>query len=247
MPEFGFASSVGGDDELGIWQALPVATPRDLGLHGGELADVSHEISVWQVALTADRRAAGETLAAARLRLIAADSALPFAAQRLNTFSRAGVPAPELPPGRTTPERDLYEWITASEEGRDLPDEAGRLAEVLSFFDKVQDTLRNYAAIDTGVGGARVGVTLVSWTGDFQTVWARGLAVDDAQQHTAAVALALRTRDTWLRLGMTVAAGAVQLTTLSALNPALALPAAYRFVRQIIQQVQALGGLPAPA
>ncbi len=60
-----------------------------------------------------------------------------------------------------------------------------------------------------------------------------------------AMRLALRTRDAWLRLGLTVARGALQIATLFSLNPALALPAAYRFVRQVIDQVQALGGFPA--
>ncbi len=242
MPEFGFASSAGGDDELGIWQTLPVATPRDLGLESaGE--EPGPDVTLWQVALPADRKTAGNVLAGAERRLAAAELALPFAARRLTTFVRAGGPPAELPPALATPETALYDWVAASNAAALPPPAGGPLDQVAAFFDKVHDSLRNYAAIDTGLDGGRIGLTFVSWTGDFQTVWARGLALDDAQQHVAAVALALRTRDAWLRLGLTVTRGAIQLSALFSLNPALALPAAYRFVRQVIDQVQALGQL----
>ena len=80
-----------------------------------------------------------------------------------------------------------------------------------------------------------------------RTVWAAGLAADDARQHGRAVNLALRTRDAWLRLALTILRAAAQLVTLFAATPLLALPAAYRFVRQVIDQVQALRALPALA
>lgn len=244
MPEFGFASSAGGDDELGIWQALPVALPRDLGLESvGEEPAADRDVTLWQVALPRDRRAANDVLALAERRLAAAELALPFAAQRLTTFVGAGGPPAALPPALAAPETALFDWVATGDVARGQPPDAGPVNQVAAFFDKVHESLRNYAAIDTGLEDGRIGLTLVSWTGDFQTVWARGLALDDAQQHTAAVALALRTRDAWLRLGLTVARGAIQLTALFSVNPALALPAAYRFVRQVIDQVQALGGL----
>lgn len=238
MAEFGFASSAGGDDELGVWQGLPDASERGLDSVAREVAQASEKVSLWQVALPGERRAADEALAAVGQRLVAADAALPLASRRLDVFAAAGAPAAELPPLAAGPEWALQGWIAASERGR-LPEEAGRLDEVLAFYEKVRDTLRSFAVVDTEIGGARAGVTVVSWTGDFETAWARGLAADDAQHHIAAVAVALRTRDAWLRLGMTVAAGAAQLTALAGLNPALALPAAYRFVRSIIRQVQA--------
>jgi hypothetical protein len=248
MPAFGFSSVAGGDDELGVWEALPAATSRDLSLGAldGDLETPPEEISLWKVVLPRDRRAASETLAVAERRLSAAESALPYAAQRLAGFVAAGGPSPGLPSGLAAPEVALYDWVAASGENLGLPAEAGRLNQVIGFFEKVQDSLRNYAAIDTERDGARIGLTLVSWAGDFRTAWPQGLALDEAQQHHEAVALALRTRDAWLRLGLTVARGAVQLTALFSLNPALALPAAYGFVRQVIDQVQALGGLPAP-
>ena len=79
------------------------------------------------------------------------------------------------------------------------------------------------------------------------TVWVSGLAVDDARQHVRAVNLALRTRDAWLRLALTIMRAAAQLVVLFAATPLLALPAAYRFIRQIIDQMQALRALPALA
>ena len=80
-----------------------------------------------------------------------------------------------------------------------------------------------------------------------RTTWLSGLSTDDPRQHLRAVSLALRTRDAWLRLALTVVRGALLLAALFAATPFLALLAAYRFIRQIIDQVQALRALPALA
>lgn len=257
MPAFGFASSADSTatsrDELGIWRPLPGGPrpgviPRDLEPESaaGARSEEAEAVSTWRIALPHDRKQASATLAAAQQRLGAAEAALPLAAARLDGFVRAGGPAPALPPDLAGPEVALFDRVATARERRDPAQEAGALDQVTAFFDKLRDALHSYAAIDTELGGVQIGRTLVSWSGDFRTAWLRGLALDDAQQHTAAVSLALRSRDAWLRLGMTVAAGAAQLTALFSLNPVLALPAAYRFVTQIIQQVQALGQLPAP-
>lgn len=246
MPGFGFATTATSDDELGIWQPLPVVLPRDLGLEGVAAAPPEN-ISLWEVSLPQDRREAGEVLALAGARLQAAEAALPYASQRLAVFRATGGVPVAVPRGIETPEEALAEWVAASEAGRELPDLHGPVEQAAAFFAKISDTVRDYAAIDTAVAGRRTGLTLVSWTGDFRTAWPRGLAADEAARHAAAVNLTLRTRDAWLRLGLTVAQGALQVAALFGASPALALPAAYRFVRQVIDQVQALGGLPALA
>ncbi len=230
MPDYSFATSATVDDELGIWQPLPAAVPREFNLKavGPDMA-APEDVSVWEVSLPDDAGAAREVLTLARARLAVA---------------QAGVPAP-VPASNEAPEETLAEWIGRTQAGQQLPDEQRGLEQVAGFFGRLRDSVRSYAAIDTRVGGVRTGLTLVSWSGDFRTAWPRGLTADEAARHTAAVVLTLRTRDAWLRLGLTVAQGALQLTALFGANPALALPAAYRFVRQVIDQVQALGGLPA--
>lgn len=249
MPAFSFATIPAADDELGVWQMLPPATDGafpagSIETHAGAAVQ---DASAWHISLPEDAKVAGEALVVAQARLRVSEAAMPYALQRLAAFRDAGGPSVAVPIAQAGPELDLANWVAASASGRPAPEAESGLAQVSAFFDRVRDALAGYAAIDTGIGSRRAALTLVSWTGDFRTVWASGLALDDAKRHTAAVALALRTRDAWLHLALTVLAGALQLAALFAANSALALPAAYRFVRQVIDQVQALHGLPALA
>ena len=186
-------------------------------------------------------------------RLDAAASALPQAETRAAVFASVGADVAGVMPRLAEPERDLADWVALSrsapgelspqsgvEELSRRPDFRQAAEQVSAFFEKVRESVRNYALIVSRMEGIRVAVTEVSWTGDFRSAWATGLSLDDAARHTTAVQLALRTRDLWLRLAATVLRGAFQLAALFAANPVLALPAAYRFVRQIIEQAQAL-------
>ncbi len=247
---FTFATNTTTEDELGIWQPLPSAIPREFSVAGFgpetttapalQPSLASHaDISVWQVDLPQDARAAASVLAGADRRLALAENALPQADARLAAFRAAGGLPPMVGTG-LEPEAGLAEWVAASQSGRRPADQNERRTQVAAFFDRVRQTLRNYAAIDTRVDGVRTALTLVSWTGDVRTTWATALLANQTRQHTDAVALALRTRDAWLRLALTVTQGAIKIITLFSVNPALALPATYQFVRQVIDQVQAL-------
>ncbi len=196
----------------------------------------------------------------AEARLAAAESALPQAEKRLRAFAAAGGPSPAIRPGLETPELELAAWYamaapaTSWEHAGQPVDELTALPELQdaqltaidrtrAFFDKIRETVRDFTVVETDLGATRVALTRVAWTGDMRTAWLRGLPADDAQQHLRAVSLALRTRDAWLRLALTVVRGAVLLAALFAATPLLALPAVYRFIRQIIDQVQALPAL----
>jgi hypothetical protein len=254
------------DDELGVWQPASPAAPADsplesagLDLGGGAGRD---GVSLWQIALPAERSAAVQALNLAEARLAVAETALPQAAGRLTAFVAAGGPSLAVAPGLEAPELELNSWAALSQSvgssgswersSQPIDDLVAlpaiqQVAERMdAFFDKVRETLRNPTVVETDSGDARVALTHVSWTGDTHTVWAVGLPADDAQQHVRALRLALRTRDTWLRLALIIVRGAIQLTALFAAAPLLALPAAYRFVRQIIDQLQALQALSTP-
>jgi len=258
MSAFGYSGPAASDDELGVWQPLARVEPRDLALESA----VPHEdeVNLWQVALPADRIAAMRTLALAEARLVVSQNALPFAAARLTAFAVAGGPPPlhatGLPPGMEQPELELASWLAISHSAASfgswerphqpiddllaLPAFVQTAEKTEAFFDKVRAAVRNFALIDTRLADARAALTVVGWTGAMRTAWSSGLAVDDARQHVRAVSLALRTRDAWVRLALTILRGAVQLAVLFPANPVLALPSAYRFIRQIIDQVQAL-------
>ncbi len=255
------------EDELGVWQPASPAAPGDAGLEstgvGPAAADAPGDVNLWLIALPKDRSAADQALDLAEARLAVAESALPQAENRLRAFAAAGGPSPAIAPGLEAPELELASWSAMSQSAGDLDlrERPGQPMDDLAavpafqqaverteaFFAKVREAVRDFTVVETSLGDARAALTRVSWTGDMRTAWASGLSTDDARQHIRAVSLALRTRDAWLRLALTVVRGAIQLAVLFAATPLLALPAAYRFVRQIIDQMQALRALPALA
>lgn len=264
-----FIGPAAAEDELGVWQpALPPA-PSEAGLEsfGPGSAAAAEPVSenLWRIALPEDRGAAARALDMAEARLAIAESALPQAENRLRAFAAAGGPSPAIRPGLEAPELELAAWCATAgtaaggpaaswehagqpvDELAALPDLQGAQLTAIdrtrAFFDKIRDSVRDFTVVQTDLGATTVALTRVAWTGDMRTAWLRGLPADDAQQHLRAVGLALRTRDAWLRLALTIVRGAVLLAALFAATPLLALPAVYRFIRQIIDQVQALPAL----
>lgn len=262
-----FVGPVAAEDELGIWQPALPTTAGEAGLESFGPGPVTPPASanLWRIALPEDRSAAAQALDIAEARLAVAESALPQAEHRLRAFAAAGGPSPAIMPGLEAPELALASWCStagaaaagpaASWEYAGQPvDQLAALPEqqdaqlaainrTRAFFDKIREIVSDFTVVATDLGDTPVALTRVSWTGDMRTTWLRGLPADDAQQHLRAVSLALRTRDAWLRLALTVVRAAVLLAAFFAATPLLALPAVYRFIRQIIDQVQALPAL----
>lgn len=253
-----FIGPAAAEDELGVWQpALPSAPGEaDMESFGPAAAAPPSSANLWRIALPEDRSAAARALDMAEARLAVAESALPQAENRLRAFAAAGGPSPAIRPGLEAPELGLAAWCATAgaaasweyavqpvDEIAALPDLQETIDRTRAFFDKIREAVRDFTVVETDLGATRVALTRVSWTGDMRTAWLRGLPADDAPQHLRAVSLALRTRDAWLRLALTVVRGAVLLAALFAATPLLALPAVYRFIRQIIDQVQALPAL----
>ena len=250
MPTLTFAGPAGAVDELGVWTPADTGgfeglTPREFSLaEGAGRADALF----WQQDFAITASAADQPgLLRAQGRLDMAARALPQAEARATLFATAGGMVAGVAAELAGPELDLAAWARLAPQSdalSRLPDFRAAAEQVAAFFEKVRAALRSYATIVTRVGGATVARTEVTWTGHFRAAGTAGLPVADAARHNAAVSLALRTRDLWLRLAATVIAGAVQLTALFAANPLLALPAAYRFARQVIEQAQTLVAQP---
>lgn len=246
MSTLTFAGPPGAVDELGVWLpsdagAFESLTPREFALdEGAARADALF----WQQDLAAIGGAADALqpeLLLAQGRLDIAARALPQAEARATLFAAAGGMVAGVSAELAGPEMQLAEWARLAPEPdalRRLPDFRAAAEQVAAFFEKVRAALRSYATVITRVDGAAVARTEVAWTGHFRAAWTTGLPAADATRHLAAVTLALRTRDLWLRLAATVIAGAARLAALFAANPLLALPAAYRFARQVIEQAQ---------
>jgi hypothetical protein len=247
-----------GDDELGVWR-FPGGLDAivDIGEAFGFLAPArgavdTMVVSLWQVTLPASISLANQELAQRFALLQCAEQALPEATGRLAAFIRQGGPTEERafgPPkvAVALPERELARWITeVGQEAsfgmreRRFADRQGDVGAAAAFLEKVHRALRYLALVETRGGDRRLALTVVSWAGDYQTAWCAGLERVAADQHTRVVALALRSRDAWLRMALLVLRGGIQLGILFPANPILAIPAAYRFVKQVLAEAQKL-------
>lgn len=245
-------------DELGVWQA-PAVEETAFEIAGSEPAarPEAEEISRWEIILPADPLFAERALAQHESRLRASSLALRLAQTRVQNFvATGGSPAAAdsfaIGSGRrldTAPEQALNAWVQAAGEESfafppKLPPGAEAAArEVQDFLEKVRNTTRYLAFIETSQGSTRQALTIVSWGGDFQSVVKPAASARSQEKHARAVELAVGTRDAWIRMGFIVLRGAVQLSVLFPTNPILALPAAYKFIRQVLQQIQAIQDL----
>ncbi|MBN2391533.1 MAG: hypothetical protein JXR84_12480 [Anaerolineae bacterium] len=109
-----------------------------------------------------------------------------------------------------------------------------------AFVAEVQRIVTHYAYIRTTIVGVDVGLTAVSWTGDFKTHWVPGSQSDVAALHIRAVQMALDSRLALLSVASVVAAGAVGLAVKAAVpgGQLLLLPAVWRFVRDVLQTLR---------
>ena len=201
----------------------------------------------WQVELPADASQAWHILGQQRALLNGAERALPWAEGRLEAIAReAPPPSADLPPNyaatmsvRLRPERELGAWLLAEcgveEYGQlgDLRDGLlGDAREASAFIEQLRRSLRPSATIQTAAGGRPLGHTRVAWLGDVHTLWWRDVNLEEAALHRQTLALALASRQAWMRLALMVTSGAARLAAL--LSSPFAIPASYRFITQML-------------
>lgn len=122
----------------------------------------------------------------------------------------------------------------------ETPEEREIVEQWNAFTAEVQRIVTHYAHIRTTMAGIEVGLTTVSWSGDFATHWASGVQSSAMPLHVQAVQMALDSRLALLRVAAVVAAGAVGLTVKAAVpgGQLLLLPAVWRFVRDVLQELR---------
>ena len=122
---------------------------------------------------------------------------------------------------------------------RSDPDEQETHRGWLDFVEQVRQAVMNYARVSTELGSAPVGLTTVSWQGDFETTWALGIGPDEMQVHLNAVQVALDSRLEMVRTVSVVATGVANIVLKAVLPGAqlMLLPAVYKFVRDVMQQL----------
>jgi hypothetical protein len=231
-------------DVLGVWLSVPNVASQ-------AKCDLDEEVSLWQATLPEDRLAASAALAERTGSLVSAQQAVPWAASRLEVYAQRVLAAG--PPGTASyaparvgiarPEQELDAWLLAeqgvAEYGRLDDVRAGieqAVRELSVFGQQLRRTLTRFAWVETMAGGRTLGRTSVQWLGDVHTLCGAGLDPERAALHQRTLALALASRQAWMRLALVVAVGAVRLSALLA-SP-LVVPAAFKFVTQVLDEVR---------
>jgi hypothetical protein len=244
-------------DVLRLWTTVPLGEAASVAFDAKGAAGA--DMPRWRANFPADPGEAFVELAGGEARLEAWRKALPLAADRLDTFvaTRAGGPA--FVPSATKepaarPEAELSALLAELQGG--APTVEFGLGEKFfggwqqaaqqfqAFLKQLLRSVAHYAWVETSVQGRLLGRTTVGWTGAVQTVWREGLAAEKAAVHQRTLALALASRATVLRVLVVTLQGAVKLSVLLSTpgGVILALPAAWRFINQIVDELEKADG-----
>ncbi len=257
--EFYGPSESGDDSEiLGLWTLAP--TPDASGISFDTDAPAAPSATIWRANLPADREQAGRSLELGEANLDAAETALTTALDRIDALvQQQQEPLAFDSTGRTLdlpqPEQDLLALLgeaqsrprTASfavdEQEPDHWEQA--LEEFLDFLGRLQRTFTHFQWVETQVEGELLVRSVVSWLGDLETVWHPDLDREQMTLHGRTLRIALASRNVMLRSLFVVAAGAGKLSVLITApgGVVLALPAAWKFIKQIraeLEQMEAL-------
>ncbi|MBI4675277.1 MAG: hypothetical protein HY741_26845 [Chloroflexi bacterium] len=233
--------SVMSPDLFGVWQSSGTA-PAAFAARGAR-----GNIPQWRV----DLSESGESTAAfgaLEASLYATGNALRLAETRLADFVavQQSVTARRLPAtfaSAPKPEAELNRLLFSASSSAAFgltdwfDDWKQAFDEFIAFAQQIQQHVMNYAWVDTRIADVRVGVTRVTWGGDFETVLAD--ARTGSAVHQAALRAALLSRQQLLKQFVAVIRGAGQLAALAliAANPVLALPAALRFLKLLFDEI----------
>lgn len=204
-----------GEDPLGLWD---VTAPPPALESTSFSAQVASEPPTWRVTLPGDASAATAWLRQHHHALALAQGDLAQAESELRRFDLAGVA------------------FSAAE----TEDEAATRRQFEGFVAQMQRMIAQYAYVET-VFGVAVARSSVSWTGNFTTRWAVASPPAHIALHRQAVQTALGSRMALVRLAAIVVGGAVGLTVKTTIpgGSLLAIPAAWKFVRNVLEELRA--------
>lgn len=238
----------------GPWEAAPSgAVAFSLG------ADDSPEAPVWRVNLPEDEWEARRALDEAEAQLLASESALERVPVRVDALIFPVSPGSEVSFAVTSfraeegsPEAwtlDLLAQAQAIEQGLPVSFGLGEMGsqaweaardQFEKFLGQLQREVLNLAWVETTAGGQVLARTAIGWSGDSDTAWAAESTPEQRQMHRRALSMAVRSRLLRIRIFSTVTGGAAKLSVLFT-TPAgvlLALPAAWKLVIEILQQIK---------
>jgi hypothetical protein len=248
------------NDMFGLWLHVSDAAPGStlsfaLDAEGETARKTEEGVPVWRVNLPSDYEQAAAYLRAGEAKLRATEEALAAANDRLESFVASRTTA-AMPFGISTESTESdaeLESLLLTLRGDhpvvsfgladNLQDEWSRTSEQFqNFINQLQRIVANYAWVETSVEGDLLSRTVVSWTGDVNTFWARenfDPALVELHQHT--LKLALTSRDVLVRTLVVVLEGVIKFSILISTGVGvLALPAMWKSVRKILAQIEAL-------
>lgn len=174
--------------------------------------------------------------------------ALVIRAQQMATAGVSFSPAAlEALPDPEAAALDLIQTINMPAAGLSFSpggEEQGKLQaafdEFRSDLDQLLRLVTNFAWVETQLDGSVVGHSVVSWTGDLDTSWKTALKAEVHQLHKRSLNHALATRNLALHAVTVTVKSAAKLAVLLATpgGAFLALPVAWKFVKQILADVQ---------
>jgi hypothetical protein len=253
-----FEFSLPGEQPIGLagpWQPAP---PAPVSFAAGA-TPAQDDHPTWRVNLPGDEQEAQRALLEAELQVAAAEAALDQVPARLEAVSSAQARGPgvsfdaasfSVEPG--SPEADmlvLLGHVQAVEEGQAVSFGVGDVAaraweeartQFDAFVQQLQREVLNFAWVETNVQARILARTSVGWSGDNNTIWLQQLDQAERDMHRRALQVAVKSRALRIRMFATVTGGAAKLSFLLA-TPAgavMALPAAWRYVTEILEQVK---------
>jgi len=251
-------------DLWATWKAVPSPQP-DQPFFFGLDDPAAQEFSLFEVDLPARPWSAAEQLEAAQTALDQAGRALGAVPGRLDRLVGQAL-AGNLGPasfalggtdGLGPAEAELLASLGGLPGGppvesyglaERLPDWKQSQKEFLEAFERLQKLLTHLAWVETRVDGALLARTVVDWSGDLDTVWGKRLDAAQFELHRRALQVALSSRVALLRLLTTVLQATAKISILLSTPGAqlLALPAAWRYVNQILREFETYRAITAP-
>lgn len=207
----------------------------------------------WRLDLPADPQQATSSLDAHQARLQAMQSALEGIPARLAALTARTRPAPGVVSFSATTESgpeagllDLLGQPTPAQVSFGLLDglsgEWERVeADFRQFMEQARQLVGSLAWVETRQEGILLGHSVVTWGGDTLTAWDAGASAAQCRLHQRSLALSLESRTLALRTVLIVAQGAAKITVLLTTGGAgaiLALPAAWKFVSQVLAEIR---------
>jgi hypothetical protein len=237
-------------DLFGVWQSRRAVSSRELRARKRRARGAALRVPRWQIDLSAQPSDMVRAFTTLHSSLKATDMALAAAQTRLGDFVRVQRTVPGRQRAATfatapRPEAELNRLLLSAETSAAfgltdwLRDWKRAIDEFIAYAQQMQQHVLNYALVDTRVADARIGITRVTWGGTFETVLTSA-TIQNSLAHEMALRATLLSRQELLKQFGTVLRGAGELAGLAliAANPMLALPAALRFLKLLLDELR---------